>query len=147
MADIQRLHRLRAHPSTSDNPLDVLIRASIVGLALATGAIHLTLGGLLFMMNGLGYFLAAVAMVVPLAVAIRYRWLVRLGLIGYAAATIVGWYLGGPRYETAYIAKAIEVGLIALLAVDFARRDGNPVVVIRRAIRELFGARHLSGQR
>ena len=39
---------------------------------------------------------------------------------------IVGLVLG-----TAYIAKAIEVTLIALLAIDFARIDGNPVKVVK----------------
>ena len=33
----------------------------------------------------------------------------------------------GPYYTTAYIAKAIEVALIVLVAIDFARHDGNPV--------------------
>jgi hypothetical protein len=74
---------------------------------------------------------------VPLAIAIRFRGLVRLGLIGYAATTIVGWYLMGPRYETAYIAKAIEVALIALLALELRRVDGSPVTVIRQALRDL----------
>src|SRR5262245_47064430 len=82
---------------------DVLLRAAIVGLSLATGYIHLTLGGLLFTLNGLGYGVAAVAMVVPLGLAIRFRWLVRVGLIGYAATAIVGWYLTGPRYDVAYL--------------------------------------------
>ena len=116
---------------------NVLLRTAIVVLAITTGAIHLTLGGLLFTLNGLGYFVAAGAMVVPLALAARFRWLVRLGLIGYAATTIIGWVLMGPRYETAYIAKAIEVVLIALLAIEFRRVDGNPVAVVRRELGEL----------
>ena len=73
-------------------------------------------------------------MIVPLALAIRFRWFVRLGLIGYALASIVGWAIMGPRYDIAYIAKAIEVTLIFLLAVDFLRADGNPVKVVRREI-------------
>src|SRR6185369_17296849 len=96
----------------------LVIRAAIVGLAVATGWIHLTLGSLLFTLNGLGYFVAAVAMVVPLALAIRLRWFIRLGLVGYAVLSIVGWYLTGPRYDVAYLAKAIEIGLIALLAIE-----------------------------
>lgn len=115
-------------------PIDIAVRTIIVGLTLATGYIHSTLGGLLFTLNGAGYAVAAVAMVLPLALAIRFRWVVRLGLIGYAAVTIVGWYLTGPRYETAYISKAIELVLIAVLAVDFVRHDGNPLGVIRRKL-------------
>ena len=117
-------------------PGDVALRVLIVGLTVATGYIHLTLGGLLFTLNGIGYLVAAAAMAVPLGLAIRFRWLVRLGLIGYAAAAIVGWYLTGPRYDVAYLAKAIEVALIGLLAVDFARHDGSPL----RAIRKSFAA-------
>ena len=111
---------------------DVAIRAGIVVLALSTAYIHSTLGGLLFTLNALGYVTAAVAMVIPLALAVRFRWVVRLGLIGYAATTIVGWAIQGPYFETAYVAKAIEVALIVLVAVDFARMDGNPVTVVKR---------------
>lgn len=113
---------------------DVLIRAGIVALTLATGYIHLTLGGLLFTLNALGYFTAAVAMVIPLAIAVRFRWVVRLGLIGYALTTIVGWAIQGPYFQLAYIAKGIEVALIVLVAIDFARMDGNPITVIKREL-------------
>ena len=111
---------------------DIWLRSAIVGLTLATGYIHLTLGGTLFTLNALGYGVAAIAMLVPFGMAIRYRWLVRLGLIGYAATAIVAWYLTGPRYDVAYLAKAIEIALIGLLAVDFARHDGNPLAMLRR---------------
>ena len=113
---------------------DVAIRAGIVVLALSTAYIHSTLGGLLFTLNALGYVTAAVAMVIPLALAVRFRWVVRLGLMGYAATTILGWAIQGPYYQTAYIAKAIEVALIVLVAVDFARMDGNPVAVVKREL-------------
>ena len=73
-------------------------------------------------------------MVVPLALAVRFRWFVRLGLIGYAATTIIAWAIQGPYFQTAYIAKAIEVALIALLVIDFARMDGNPVAVVKREL-------------
>ena len=73
-------------------------------------------------------------MIVPLALAVRFRWVVRIGLVGYAATAIVAWAVMGPYYSTAYIAKVIEVALIVLLAVDFARHDGNPVAVARREL-------------
>jgi hypothetical protein len=115
----------------TSNAVGLAVRAAIVGLAIATGAIHLTLGGMLFTLNGLGYLVAAVAMVIPLAFAARYRWLVRIGLVGYALATIIGWWLMGPRYSTAYLAKAIEVALIGLLLVEIRAYDGNPIRRIR----------------
>ena len=122
-----------ARPTTL-RPADVAIRVGIVGLALATGYIHSTLGGLLFTLNAIGYVVAAIAMVIPLALAVRFRWVVRLGLIAYAMTTIVGWAIQGPYFTTAYIAKAIEVALIVLVAVDFARMDGNPVTVVKREL-------------
>jgi hypothetical protein len=119
-------------------PTDIVLRLAIVGLTLATGYIHSTLGGLLFTLNATGYLVAAIALVIPLGIAIRYRWVVRLGLIGYAAATIIGWAIQGPYFTTAYIAKAIEVALIILLAIDFARMDGN-------SISARFGRRSATG--
>jgi hypothetical protein len=112
-------------------PVDVALRLAIVALALSTGYIHSTLGGPLFTLNALGYLTAAVAMVIPLGIAVRFRWFVRLGLIGYAATTIIAWAVQGPYFMTAYIAKAIEVALIAFVAIDFARMDGNPITVVK----------------
>ena len=125
------------HPGS---PFAVALRAAIVGLAIATGWIHLTLGSPLFTLNAVGYFVAAVAMVVPIGLAVRVRWFVRLGLIGYAATAIVAWFVMGPRYDVAYLAKAIEVGLIALLALEVRAYDGNPIRRIRQAVRPSAGA-------
>ena len=122
---------------TTLRPADVAIRAAIVALVLATGYIHYTLGGLLFTLNAAGYATAAVAIVIPLALAVRFRWVIRIGLIGYAATAIVAWAVMGPYYTTAYVAKAIEVALIVLVAVDFARHDGNPVSLVRRELASL----------
>jgi hypothetical protein len=115
------------------SPAGLLVRAAIVGLTLATGWIHLGLGGVLFTLNGLGYVVAAGAMIAPIGLAVRFRWFIRLGLIGYAIAAIVGWFLMGPRYDVAYIAKAIEVVLIGLLLVEVRAYDGNPIRRIRQA--------------
>jgi hypothetical protein len=79
-------------------------------------------------------------MVAPLAIAVRLRWLIRLGLIGYAATAIAAWYVMGPRYEVAYVAKAIEFALIALLALEVWAYDGNPIRRIRRALQPFLGA-------
>lgn len=126
-----------AHAPRTLTETDIAIRATIVVLALATGAIHATLGGPLFTLNAAGYLVAAVAMVIPLGIAVRHRWLIRLGLIGYAATAIMGWLLIGPRYDVAYLAKGIEVTLIALLAIEFVRYDGNPMSMLRRTLAEL----------
>ncbi len=76
-------------------------------------------------------------MIVPLAIAVRFRWVVRVGLVGYAATAILAWAVMGPYFSTAYVAKAIEVALIVTLAIDFARHDGNPVAVARRELAAL----------
>jgi hypothetical protein len=119
---------------TSLRTSDIALRAAIVALALATGYIHSTLGGLLFTLNAVGYAVAAIAIVVPLALAVRFRWVIRVGLMAYAATAILMWAIQGPYYQTAYIAKAIEVALIVVLAVDFARHDGNPIALVRREL-------------
>ena len=120
--------------SRSFSAVDAVIRAGIVALILGTAYIHSTLGGLLFTLNAAGYVVAAIAMIAPIALASRFRWVIRVGLVGYAAATIVGWAVQGPYYSTAYIAKAIEVALIAVVAVDFIRFDGNPIALVRREL-------------
>lgn len=122
-------------------PTDLVLRLAIVGLTLATAFIHWTLGGLLFTLCALGYLTAAVAMVVPLPIAIRFRWLVRIGLIGYTASVIASWYVMGPRYDVAYLTKAIEIALIGLVALDFVRYDGNPLVVVRHRLLAPLGRR------
>jgi hypothetical protein len=113
----------------------VALRFGIVALALSTAYIHSTLGGMLFTLNATGYAVAAIAMIVPISLAVRFRWLIRLGLIGYTLATIVGWAIQGPYYSTAYLAKGIEVALIFLLVLDFLRADGNPVTVVKREVK------------
>jgi hypothetical protein len=118
---------------------DVVLRLAIVALALSTAIIHFTLGGARFTLNALGYVFWAGAIVVPFATARRYRWLIRIGLAAYAAVTIVAWAIEGPSYATAYHAKVIELALVTLVAVDFARRDGNPIDRIRDEVRAIRG--------
>jgi hypothetical protein len=109
----------------------IALRASVVVLTLATAAIHASLGGMLFMANAAGYAVLALAMVAP-GPAARYRWLIRLALIGFTAATIAGWVAFGPRFGLAYLDKAIEVALIGVLLIEQWRSDGGPVGVYRR---------------
>ena len=111
---------------------DIVLRVASVALTLATAYIHATLGGLLFTLNALGYLVGAAALIVPVAIAAHYRWLVRIGLAAYAATSIGAWVIQPTYYSTAYLAKAIELTLIAVLAIDFIRRDGNPIDRIRQ---------------
>ena len=107
-------------------------------LALATATIHLTMGGLLFTMNAVGYGALAVALVLPGPIG-NMRWLARLALLGFTAATIGGWLAFGARFPLAYLDKAIEAGLVAIVAADIWLHDGDPLTIARRLLR-------LSGQ-
>jgi hypothetical protein len=118
----------RADPRTST----MAIRATVVALTLLTAAIHASLGGLMFMANAAGYATLALAMVLPGPIG-QIRWLVRLALLGFTAATIGGWVLFGTRFPLAYFDKAVELGLVAMVSLELWRSDGGPVGVIRQA--------------
>ena len=125
MAVITRGTATHVHPAT------VALRAGVLLLSLATAAIHASLGGMLFLANATGYAVLALAMVAP-GPGARVRWLIRLALIGFTAATIGGWVAFGPRFGLAYLDKAIEVALIGLLVIEQWRSDGGPLGVYRR---------------
>lgn len=125
MAVITRGDAAQVHPTT------VTLRAGVLILTLATAAIHASLGGLLFLANAAGYAVLALAMVAP-GPATRFRWLIRLVLIGFTAATIGGWVAFGPRFGLAYLDKAIEVALIAAVTFELWHSDGGPMQLARR---------------
>jgi hypothetical protein len=125
----------------------IVLTAAIVALTLATAYIHSTLGGILFTLNALGYVALAaaviVAAVVTVPLVIRFGWLPRVALFAFALATILGWMVMGPRYDMAYLAKAIEVALLALLVVDMFRVYGGPgamLVEARASVEDLIGS-------
>jgi len=115
-----------------------VLTAAIVGLTLATAYIHSTLGGLLFTLNALGYLGLAALIVIgaaaPVALVERFSWFPRLALIGYTAMTIAGYLVMGPYFGLGWVAKGIEVALIALLVVDVIRVYGSPVGLVRAAL-------------
>lgn len=124
--------------SQSDRALGAVLTAGIVALALTTGWIHFNLGGLLFTLNGLGYAgLAAayvIAAVAPHPLIATFSWAPRVALAGYALLTIVAWAIQGPYFSTAYVAKAVEVALIALITLDTFRVYGGPMGLVRTAL-------------
>jgi hypothetical protein len=117
------------------------LTSSIVALTLVTGAIHLSLGGVMFTLNALGYFALAAAFVVAAAVShplvARFSWVPRVALIAYAAASIVAWLVLGGFYMLAYVTKAVEVALIVLLIVDIYRVYGGFTGLVRQAVDSL----------
>jgi hypothetical protein len=100
-------------------------------LTLATAIIHLYLaltamsfmgfnfGVMLFILNGLGYLALLAALQLPIPQLARFRSAARWALVGFAALTIVLFFVMAPEYTIiGYVDKAIEVTLIALLLAD-----------------------------
>jgi hypothetical protein len=130
----------------SNGALGAVLTTGIVALALTTGWIHFNLGGLLFALNGIGYAglaaLYVIAAVAPHPLIERFSWAPRVALAGYALVTIVAWAIQGPYYSMAYVAKAVEVALIALIVADTFRVYGGPMGLVRSAVdsvASLFG--------
>ena len=132
---------------------NVGLRIGIVVMVLNSAVIHYSLGGTLFLLNALGYLGLLVALTLPFGPAERLQGVIRVALIGYAAATIVGWALMGPYFQLAYITKGIEVLLIAFLVAEGVRAGGVKAVVaeLRSVPSELRGVptelRALAGHR
>jgi len=118
-------------------PMGIIVIA-IVALTLSTAYIHLTLGGLLFTLNAIGYAAFAVAMIViatvPHSLVRRFDWMPRAGLAGYTATTIGAYLVMGPSFGLGWIAKAIEVALLTLLLADVLRAYGSPLGLVRAAL-------------
>lgn len=111
--------------------------AAMVELTLTTAYIHFTLGGLLFTLNAAGYAALAGAMLivafVPHPLVRRFDWLPRVGLAAYTATTIVGYLVMGPYFSLGWVAKAIEVAILTLLAADIHRTYGSAAGLVRAA--------------
>jgi hypothetical protein len=107
----------------SMNPASrMLLTGVILELTLATAIVHLTLGGTLFLLNGVGYvvlaaaYLAAVA--VPIPAVRRLGWLPRAGLAAYASVTIVAYLVIGPWFTLGWLTKGIEAAIVMLVVAD-----------------------------
>jgi hypothetical protein len=126
-------------------PAGAMLTIAIVGLTLTTSSIHLGLGGLLFTLNGLGYAALAAAIVVgaaaPYPFIARFSWLPRVGLAGYALTTIVGYLVIGPYFALGFITKAVEVGIVVLVAVDVVRVYGGGRGLFRAAFASVASLR------
>lgn len=98
-----------------------LLAGVILELTLATALIHLSLGGTLFLLNGLGYLGlgAAYALVaLPIPGLSRFGSLARIGLAGYAAVTIGAYLVMGPYFTLGWVTKGIELAVIGLVLAD-----------------------------
>lgn len=120
----------------------VVLTAVIVVLTMATAYIHFSLGGLLFLLNALGYAglagLIVIGAAAPLPIVARFSWFPRVALVGYTLTTIGGWAIMGPYFSLAYIAKGIEVALILVVLTDIVRVYGSPAGLGRSATASVF---------
>ena len=127
-----------AGPSPNPRIAGLLLVLVVVELTVATAYIHLTLGGLLFTINGLGYLVLAtvyaVVAVVPVHVFGPFAWLSRLALAGYALLTIAAYVVIGPYFALGWIAKGIEAAIVGLVIVDLLETFGDPVGRLQAAL-------------
>lgn len=120
----------------------IVLTAAIVALTLTTAYIHLSLGGLLFTLNAIGYAVLAAAVAVgsiPHPFISRFSWLPRVGLAGFTAVTIGAYLVIGPYFSLGWTAKAVEVAILALLAADVVRVYGSPGGLVRAAFSTFDG--------
>lgn len=129
----------------TNNPLRV---GAIVALTLATAYIHVTLGGLLFTLNAVGYLVLAAAVALTAAAshpaARRFRWLPRVMLAGYAGVTMLGYLVLGPYFLLGWVTKGVELVLVCLVAVDLLITYRGPTGLLRTAVSSLGLERRFS---
>jgi hypothetical protein len=121
------------------NPIArILLIGVILELTLATALIHLSLGGTLFSLNGLGFVglgaAYAIAAFGPIPIVERFGWLPRLGLGAYAAATIGAYLVIGPYFTLGWVTKAIELAIVGLVLADLLATYGSPTRLLRAAM-------------
>lgn len=102
---------------TSWRYFELALVAFLLVLTLSTAYIHYWVGGIMLLLNALGYVGLATLLVGSFVLYRRALPLVMLALAGYAAVTIIGWVIMGPYFDVAYLAKAIEVVLITTIAL------------------------------
>lgn len=109
--------------TSSGTYTNFVLQVSIIALTVITALIHFTLNfpDPVFILNGLGYLTLLAALYLPIPQVERYQNLVRWGLIGYAALTVVLWIAIGLRTPLGYVTTADEVALILLLLFEAQR--------------------------
>jgi hypothetical protein len=131
-------------PRSTSRLAGLALSAAIVELTLTTAYIHLSLGGVLFTLNAIGYVALAVALAIgaagPHPLIGRFSWLPRVGLAGYTLVTIGAYLVMGPYFNLGWVAKAIEVAILTLLAADAVRVYGSPLGLVRAALASLPGS-------
>ena len=103
------------------------LQVAIILLGLGTAYIHLRVSDFApfdlfginsFLLVAAGYVVGLLALYLPIRLLQRYRRVIRWLLILGTAGLVISWAVMGQRITEAYISKAIEVVLIALLVVE-----------------------------
>jgi len=122
--------------------------AVAVTLTLTTAYVHLTLGGPLFTLNGLGYLGFSLLMIigasVPHPIVVRFAWLPGVGVGAYAAVTILAYLIVGPHFALGWITKGVELALIGVVTADLIRAYGGAPGVVRAIVASLQPERSAS---
>src|SRR6188508_548488 len=71
---------------------------------------------------------------IPHPLVARFSWLPRIGLAGFTAVTIGAYLIIGPYFTLGWVAKAVEVAILTLLAADVLRVYGSFGGLVRVAI-------------
>lgn len=105
----------------------------ITALTGTTAAIHIYLGGTLFVLNGVG-FLAALGAHYAVPQRESYQKWTREGLFGYTGVTVAGYFalkgLAGFGSPIGIATKVVELGLMRVLWEDAEDAKHKPIVII-----------------
>lgn len=95
--------------------------AVISGFTLAAAYIHWYVGGILLLLNAAGAVGLLAVLLVTGFVGRQVRPLALTALAAYTVGSIGGWLVMGPYFDLAYLAKGIELLLIAVIALELLR--------------------------
>ena len=101
--------------------VDGVLVGVVALLTLSTAYIHYWVGGLMLMLNSIGYVTLVVVLIATTLFFRRVLPLVLIAIAAYAAVTILGWLVMGPYFDVAYLAKGIEIVLIGTISLWVAR--------------------------
>lgn len=108
------------------------VRVGIALVTLLTAVIHLNLGELLFILNGVGYLALWAALFLPIAAFAKWQGQIRWLFVGYTLVTIILYFVSHPNGVwqedgLGVATKFIEVLLLLLLIYDGQDRSAmNP---------------------
>jgi hypothetical protein len=132
--------------NATDSParlVGAVLTLVMIELTIATAYIHLSLGGTIFLLNGIGYLVLAAGVAAtepPIPFLQRLRWLPRICLATFALVTIGAYLVIGPYFLIGWITKAIEIAIIGLVVADLVNTYRIPGRLVRPPMAPLEGS-------